>query len=82
MADAKDLQRRWQEVAKICETSRNTAPPGDKAKWVAARDAAQSAADALAPVVKLEKAACRAWQDARMEPSIEPRPRPVFKLVT
>jgi hypothetical protein len=82
MADAKDLQRRWQEIVKIGVTSANTAPPAKKAEWLKVRDTAQAVADALTAVVLLEKQACVAWQDARMEKSTEPKPKPVFRLVT
>lgn len=77
--DAKDLLRRWKEVVKTCGLELNTSSPRDKAKWLKARDAAQSVVNALTPVVVLEKSACRQWQEARREPS--DKPRPVLKLV-
>jgi len=78
--DAKGLQRRWKEVLKTCGTELNTAAPSDKAKWVKAQAAAQLVVDSLTPVVLVEKSACKAWQEARLEKS--DRPKPVFRLVT
>lgn len=77
--DAKDLLRRWKEIAKTCGLELNIALPRDKAKWIKACDAAQNVVNALAPVVSLEKSALRQWQEARREPS--DKPRPVLKLV-
>ena len=78
--DAKDLQRRWKEVLKTCGLELNTAAPGDKAKWVKAQAAAQLVVDSLAPIIQIEKTACKAWQEARLEKS--DKPQPVFRLVT
>ena len=78
--DAKDLQRRWKEVVKTCGLELNTSAPGDKEKWIKARDAAQAVVDVLAPVVLLEKKACKEWQEARLEKSN--KPKPTFRLVT
>ncbi len=78
--EAKDLQRRWQEVVKTCAIELNGASPGDKAKWIKARDAAQSVVDSLTPVVLLENAACKEWQEARLEKS--DKPKPVFTIVS
>ena len=78
--DAKDLQRRWKEVVKTCGLELNTASPGDKQKWVNAREAAQLVVDALTSVVVVEKTACKVWQEARLEKS--DKPKPVFTLVS
>lgn len=78
--DAKDLQRRWKEVVKTCGLELNTAAPSDKPKWVKAQTAAQAVVDALTPVVTVEKAACKEWQEARLEKS--DKPKPVFTLVS
>lgn len=77
--DAKDLQRRWKAVVKTCGLELNTAAPSDKEKWVKARDAAQAVVDALTPVVQIEKEACKAWQEARLEKS--DKPQPMLRLV-
>jgi len=81
VADAIDSMRRWQEVVKISVAEKNTAPPGKKPDWEAVRVTAQACADHFAVGVALEKAACKAWQDARMLESDPAKPKPVFRLV-
>jgi hypothetical protein len=78
--DAKDLQKRWKGVVKTCGLELNTAAPSDKTKWIKARAAAQLVVDSLTPIVPIESAACKAWQEARLEKS--DKPKPVFTLVS
>lgn len=79
---SKDLQRKWQEVAKTCALEHNMAPEGSKGRWEEARKAAVAVAEALAVAVKLEQAASKKWQAAR-EDSKAPasKPRAVLRLV-
>lgn len=81
--DARDLQRRWQEVAKTCVREQNQAPPSEKSRWAAARQAAQAVADSLMDAVQAEKVACELWQLARGAAAATPeKPKPTLKIVS
>ena len=72
--DAKDLQRRWKEVAKTCGAELSMACTANKPKWEKAQQAAEKMVAALISIVKIEALACDAWQGARQEPSSKPKP--------
>lgn len=78
--DAKDLQRRWKEVVKTCVAELSSASPANKEKWAKTKEAAQGVVDSLTSVIAVEKAACNAWKDARMEKS--DKPPPVLRLIS
>lgn len=66
--DVKDLQRKWQEVAKVCASEKNMAPPSKQDEWEQARVAAAAVAEALVAAAKAEQIACKKWQTARAGP--------------
>lgn len=81
--DARDLQRRWQEVVKTCVREHNSAPPSEKERWVEARKAAQAMADSLVGPIQAEEVACEMWRLAREKTAPgAAKPKPVLKIVS